>query len=65
MLGSRCFIVFAAIVFVLALAAHAARIAAEGTGLLREPDFIIATLISIIGAGWALWLLLRKSSRNS
>jgi len=64
MFGSRCFIIFAAIVFVLALAAHAARIAAEGTWLLREPDFIIATLISLIGAGWALWLLLRKPSRD-
>ena len=62
MLGSRCFIVFAAIVFVLALAAHGARIAAEGTWLLRQPDFIIATLISLIGAGWALWLLFRKPS---
>lgn len=64
MFGSRCFIIFAAIVFVLALAGHAARITAEGTWLLREPDFIIATLISLIGAGWALWLLLRKPSRD-
>ena len=64
MLGSRCFILFAAIVFVVALAAHGARIAAEGTWLLHEPDFIIATLISIIGAAWALWLLFRKPSRG-
>jgi hypothetical protein len=64
MFGSRCFILFAAIVFVLALAAHGARIAAEGTWLLREPDFVIATLISILGAVWALWLLFRKPSRG-
>lgn len=60
MTGPRAFIAVAGLIFALILAAHAARIAVEGAGLLREPDFVVTSLIALGLALWAAWLLRRK-----
>ncbi|MFZ5495022.1 MAG: hypothetical protein ACOZE5_06750 [Verrucomicrobiota bacterium] len=46
-------------VFALILAAHIARLFAEGAGLLRQPVFVLTSLLSIGFSIWA-WRLLRR-----
>lgn len=63
--STRSFVWFVAFTFLLVILVHAAKIVDEGTGPIKDPAFVVATLISIVGAGWALWLLLRRPSRSS
>jgi hypothetical protein len=48
----KCYLAVSGIIFFLIILAHAARIVAEGARLLREPDFILA---SIVAAGMSIW----------
>jgi hypothetical protein len=48
----RRYLIVTAAVFVLILGAHTARVVAEGTGLLVEPDFVLASLVAL---GLAIW----------
>ncbi len=57
----RCYVAATGIVFALLVAAHVARLFAEGSGLLREPFFIGTSLASLALAVWALVLLVRRS----
>jgi hypothetical protein len=58
----RRYLIVTAAIFVLILGAHAARIVAEGTGLLIEPDFVLASLAALGMAIWAVVLLRRPQS---
>jgi len=49
----------AGIAFALIFLAHAARVFAEGTWLLREPMFILTSILSLGLAVWAAVLLIR------
>jgi hypothetical protein len=51
------------LVFGLIVAAHIARIAAEGPRLLKEPTFVFTSLLSIGLVTWA-WRLFRHLSRS-
>lgn len=55
----RRYLIVSAAIFVLILAAHVARVVAEGTRLLIEPDFVMASLAALEMAIWALVLLRR------
>ena len=50
------------VVFVLIIAAHIARVFAEGPRLLKEPSFVFTSILSIVLAAWA-WRLFRQLSR--
>ena len=58
----RAYVIVTAIVFALILAAHAARVAAEGGRLLREPDFMAASLACLALVLWAVRILTRSPS---
>jgi hypothetical protein len=55
----RRYLIVTAAIFVIILGAHAARIIAEGTRLLVEPDFVLASLAALGMAIWAIVLLRR------
>jgi hypothetical protein len=55
----RTYIGITGLVFALMFAAHVARIWAEGTHLLSEPIFIVASLASLGLSVWAVLLLTR------
>ena len=55
----RRYLIVTAAIFVLILGAHAARIIAEGTRLLVEPDFVLASLAALGMAIWTIVLLRR------
>jgi hypothetical protein len=54
----RAYVITTAAVFALLVVAHVVRVALEGTRLLTEPDFVLATLIPAALCVWA-WRLLR------
>jgi len=58
----RRYLIVTAVIFVIILGAHAARIVAEGTRLLVEPDFVLASLAALGMAIWAIVLLRRPRS---
>ena len=64
MTSARAFIAVAGLIFGLIIAAHVARVAVEGAGLLREPGFVVTSLIALGLAIWSVWLL-RQGSRRS
>ena len=43
----RCYVGVTGLVFALMFAAHVARVWAEGTGLLREPFFVLITAAAL------------------
>lgn len=55
----RAYVITTAAVFALLVVAHGARLVLEGTRLLTEPDFVLATLIPAGLCIWA-WRLLRR-----
>jgi hypothetical protein len=55
----RRYLIVSAAIFVLILGAHVARVVAEGTRLLIEPDFVMASLAALGMAIWAIALLRR------
>jgi hypothetical protein len=56
----RCFVIASGIMFGLIFAAHVARVFAEGTGILRQPTFIMTSVISLGMTAWAVYLLTRR-----
>ena len=55
----RRYLIVTAAIFVIILGAHGARLVAEGPRLLREPDFMLASLAALGMAIWAIVLLRR------
>jgi len=55
----RRYLIVSAAIFVLILGAHVARVVAEGTRLLIESDFVMASLAALGMAVWAIVLLRR------
>jgi len=58
----RCYVIATGIAFALIFIAHVARLFAEGMWLLREPMFILTSILSLGLAVWAVILLLRRPS---
>jgi hypothetical protein len=58
----RCYVIATGIAFALIFIAHIARLFAEGLWLLREPMFIVTSVLSLGLAIWALVLLTRRRS---
>ncbi len=56
----RAYVAVTGLIFVLMVAAHVARIVAEGTGLLREPMIIATSLIALGLTVWAVVLLVKR-----
>jgi hypothetical protein len=56
----RCYVIATGIAFALIFAAHVARLFAEGSWLLREPMFILTSILSLGLAVWAAVLLIRR-----
>ena len=56
----RCYVAATGIVFALIFAAHIARLFAEGSGLLREPFFILTSALALGAAICAVLLLTRR-----
>jgi hypothetical protein len=57
----RAYVITTGVLFALILAAHVARLVAEGAGLLREPIFIATSIVSLGVAAWAVAILRRPS----
>ena len=55
----RRYLIVSAAIFVLILGVHVARVVAEGTRLLIESDFVMASLAALGMAVWAIVLLRR------
>jgi hypothetical protein len=60
----RSYVVTTGAIAVLLVLAHLARIFVEGTRLLSEPDFVLATVASVGIGGWALVLLRKPGGRS-
>ena len=60
MSSARCYIAATGVAFALIFIVHVARIFAEGTAILREPIFIVTSILSLGVAGWAVILLRRR-----
>jgi hypothetical protein len=56
----RCYVIATGIAFALIFLAHVARALAEGTAILREPMFILTSILSLGLAVWALVLVTRR-----
>jgi hypothetical protein len=57
--SARCYIAATGVAFALIFVVHVARIFAEGTAILREPIFTVASILSLGLAIWAAVLLRR------
>jgi hypothetical protein len=60
MTGLRCYVIATGIAFALIFLAHVSRLFAEGSWLLREPMFILTSLLSLGLAVWAAVLIFRR-----
>ncbi|PTY07354.1 hypothetical protein DB347_08620 [Opitutaceae bacterium EW11] len=58
----RLYVVVTGVVFALILAAHGLRLGAEGAALLREPSFVLTSLLCAALVVWAV-VLIRRSKR--
>ena len=58
----RCYVIATGIVFGVLAALHIWRLTEEGTRLLRDPFWVLITLIAAAAAVWA-WRLLRTTPR--
>lgn len=56
----RCYVIATGIVFAIIFVLHIARIFAEGTWLLREPMFILTSVLSLGMAIWAVVLIIKR-----
>lgn len=56
----RIYIGVTGLIFALIFAAHLARFYAEGTGLLREPFFILMTAAALALSIWAVFLVSKR-----
>lgn len=60
----RAYVLTTGIAFALLVIAHAARIAAEGLQLAKDPFFMIATIVSAGLCVWAGSLLRRRGEKH-
>jgi hypothetical protein len=60
----RSYLVVTGCVFALLVVAHIVRVFLEGPGVLRQPDFLIATLCAMGLLGWACYLLMNRKPRR-
>jgi len=60
----KIYLVGTAVLFGLVVAAHVARVILEGPHVMRQPVFLLATLVAAVVCGWAL-VLLRRMRRGS
>jgi hypothetical protein len=58
----RAYVITTGLIFVLVLAAHVARVFAEGFHLVTEPTFAFTSLLSLAVSIWA-WRVFRGSSK--
>jgi hypothetical protein len=49
----KAYVLTTGIVFALIVAAHVARVFAEGPRLLKEPSFVVTSLIAVLLVAWA------------
>jgi hypothetical protein len=56
----RRYVIATGIAFALIFLAHVARVFAEGTAILREPMFILTSILSLGLAVWAVFLVTRR-----
>ena len=56
----RCYVIATGIIFAIIFALHITRIFAEGTWLLREPMFILTSVLSLGMAIWAVVLIIKR-----
>ena len=56
----RCYVIATGIAFALIFLAHVARVFAEGTAILREPMFILTSILSLGLTVWAVVLVTRR-----
>lgn len=61
--GMKAYVGVTGAIFLLLLFAHAARLVQEGSGPLKDPWFVFATLLSAVFSAWA-WRVLRKTKRG-
>ena len=59
----KAYVLITGIVFGLILAAHVARIFAEGPHLLKEPVFMFTSILSVVLVAWA-WRVFRQLSQS-
>ena len=57
----KAYLIVTGVVFVLIAMAHIARVAVEGWHLLKEPIFVLTSLLTLGLAAWA-WRLFRRLS---
>jgi hypothetical protein len=55
----RGYVIATGIVFSLIFVLHVARIVVEGPWMIGQPIFIATTLLSLVVATWAAWLIFR------
>jgi hypothetical protein len=60
----KAYVITTGAIFFLVILAHILRVAAEGTRLLKEPSFILTTLLATGLCVWALLLLRRSFGRS-
>lgn len=58
----RAYVLITGLVFALIVGAHASRLFAEGFRLLKEPVFVVTSVLSVALAVWA-WRLFCQPSR--
>lgn len=58
----RCYVIATGIAFALIFVLHVARLFAEGAWLLREPMFILTSILSLGLAIWGAVLVIRRRS---
>lgn len=61
----KVYLLVTAIIFLLVLIAHIARIAAEGTHLLGEPTFLLSSVLSVAMIAWSAVLFKRLPPPHS
>jgi hypothetical protein len=58
--GQRAYVATAGLIFAAMFVVHVARIASEGSGPLRDPFFVGATIVALAAAVWSAVLLGRR-----
>lgn len=61
----KAYLAVTAIIFGLLAAAHVWRVLAESSALIRDPSFVLITVISALMCGWGARLFLAARSPNT
>jgi hypothetical protein len=60
----RAYVVTTGVIFALLALSHVARVAVEGAWVLREPIFVLTTIVSVGVVVWAIVLLRGSAARD-